>query len=292
MKAGWVVALVIGMALSLSAGTSAAWEYADGVIYASGTSESWHWLNSNGHYAKYQFRGLSTDQQWLLFDILVCTTVVADLEPSSVQTVRLSVRPTGGSWSSREVQLHLRRRDSSEFLYQGQLVLSRRTLGIGTNVDVLLEPTCWRQALGVYEGTVRVLPSTSNSSVTMQPDEETDPIRHAVMVGGMGGDPEHSVTDEQKAVGIHSGQLGLAADEPLTYRLPLSEEQKIWLTVDFTGGGTLELVCPSEDTVAAVEGEGSLSVFYTAHTSGRWSVLLRSKAEDEVRYRLRIEIEG
>jgi len=292
MKASRLVTLVMGMVLAVTAGAFAAWEYADAVIYSSGSSGSWNWLEGDGQYAKYEFRGLGTDQQWLLFDILVSISAVAGSEPSPEQSVRLKFRPTGGSWSSREVGLHLRRRDGAELIYQGQVVLSRRTLGIGTNLDVLLEPASWRQGVGVYEGSVRVLHSPPDGREAMQPDQETDPIRHAVMVGGTAGQEEPPATEVKRAVGVHSGELGPVADEPLCYGLPLASGQRLWLQVDFTGGGALELVCPDGETMASVDGTGKLSIFYTATTSGRWSVLLRRESPDEVSYRLRIEIEG
>ncbi|MFO8034899.1 MAG: hypothetical protein R6U88_07095 [Candidatus Bipolaricaulota bacterium] len=297
MKASWGATGVVGVLLALSVCGSGAWMYPDGFYAASGSTSSWNWLETCHHYAQFQFQRLPTEQSALLMEVLVSVPASAEVEARPTQAVRIRVRPTGGSWTSRQVLLHLTQDRDSDWIYEGQLVLSRRALQIGTNLDVRLRPASWNQTLGVYEGSVRVLSSVEERADEVRIAEgRDDPVREGGLARTALGAGGPFAPDDGGATGVHAGSLSpteYTLEDPLAYRVPLSVGQWLRLQVEFTGGsGVLELVCPDGDSVAAVEGTGNLALSYRAHAGGTWSVRLVREEDEEVRYRLRMETEN
>lgn len=287
MRASWGVTVTVGALVALSLCSSGAWLYPNSFYSASGSSSSWHWLEGNQHYAGYQFQRLPTERSALLLEVLVMAPVRAGAALPSTQAVRVQVRATGGSWTSHRVILHMTQDRGSDCLYQGHLLLSRRALQIGTNLDVRLEPISWNQELGVYEGSVRI-----RAPLDWQHTESVIALASsASATAGVGG--PLNVADFAGSA-AHSGTLTASPDnDRLSYLLPLSVRQWVRLEVEFTGGsGCLQLVSPAGRTVAMVEGAGKLDLSYRTHVSGTWSVLLDRESGREVRYTLRMETSG
>ncbi len=298
MKAGWGATVLVSMALALSVCGSGTWLYPNDFYSASASSSSWHWLETCQHYARFQFHRLPVEQSTVLLEMLVSVPALTETRPPATQAVRVQVRPTGGSWTSRQVALHLTQNRGSDWIYEGQIVLSRRALQIGTNLDVWLEPVSWNQPLGVYEGSVRVrspmVRAVAAESIALP--STPAPASAAAFAGATLGAGGPLIADESGGAAARSGTLSPTSgsgEDSLSYRLPLSAGQWLLLEAELTGGsGELKIISPGGRTVAVAEGTGKLELSYRAYVGGIWTVRLEREIGEEVRYRLRMETSG
>lgn len=285
------VAAVACVVLVLSVSGASTWMYSDAFFSVSSFSSSWHWLEGEHHYAEFHFYRICTDQSIMLLEVLVSVPATRGVSPPPTQAVQVRLRPIGGRWTTRRVTLHLTRNRASDWIYEGQTLLSRRALQFGSNLEVRVDPVSWDQTVGVYPGSVRVLASAGGAVSTDALVSSVD-VRAGTELG-VGGP---LTADGSGASAVHTGSLPASGDETageLLYRLPLSTGQRLLLQVEFTGGGgALQLVSPGTETVAAVGGEGSLHISYRAHVAGTWTVRLIREEGGEVRYRLRMETSG
>lgn len=290
--------LVLCAVLAVSVVGAAAWIYSDSYYCVSASDLPGHWLDAEGHYARFQFHRIPLSMNTLVFDVLVFVPGSLDVEPPTAQAILLRLRPTGGPWTSHRVVLELVRNGGSYFAYAGQLVVSRRALRLGTCLEVRLERTHWDQVLGITEHSVRLrCPAADVGTGGRMAQFPAPTALHETPLGdtvqAVGGPlTAFEVARPVERTGELPAERGIV-EETRRYVVPLIRGERIALNVTFTGGsGALTLVAPDGTSSASVRGEGELELSYRADQNGNWELHLARETEANIRYTLKIETAG
>ncbi len=291
-------ATVVCAVLAVSIAGTAAWIYSDAYYCVSASDQPGHWLEADGHYARFQFHRIPLDMSTLVFDVLVFVPAVRGEQPAATQSTLVRLRPTGGPSTTHRVVLALMRNGEDYFAYAGQLVVSRRALRVGTCLEVRLERTHWQQVLGITEHSVRLrCPAVDVGTAGRMAQFPPPTTVHESPLGGtaLGVGGPLTVRDVDAPVertGVLPRDRGIV-EETRRYLVPLIRGEHIALEITFTGGsGALQLVAPDGTLSASVRGEGALELSYRADQDGDWALRLVRETEGNIRYNLRIETAG
>jgi len=283
MSIGWRKALVLGLLLSatMTVGSATSWLYAGDFVCTGETGEPWQWVLAEGQQARFRFDQLPRNVDVLVVDFTVCIPNPG----GDAQEIMVWIGGLTGRWTSFRLPLQLAQSCPTHPVYTGQLLVSRRALGLGSTMHVALRQGDWRQAIGAHGGSVRLMTATAPSD-----EEERTPIPEVIQVA------EHDEEDilvtwegtfdaaGRTAPSVEFARNGVleAPDHRVDpsnwdwYRVNLATGQTLHVTVQLAeGASTLEVVDPSGRVAARVHGGTELEILYITELSGHWYVRLQ-----------------
>lgn len=278
MSTGWRSLLVLGVLLL--AGTvlvnATSWLYAEQFVCTGEGGDTWHWVAADGQQARFQF-ALPQRLDLVVLDVTVCipTPRVDD------QEVIVRVRGLTGRWTSFRVPVRLAQNSAAHPVYNGQLVISRRALGLGSTLHVALEQGLWSQSLGTHEGSVRLL--TASPSIDREPTRLPQVIQ---VIEHTNADTRLTWEGELRAAGEMGSSVGFSHNGVLEipdhrldesdwdwFRINLTVGQVLHVRVELARGAcTVDILAPDGRMAARLHGGTVLEITYVADKEGAWYV--------------------
>ncbi len=296
MSIGWRKGLVLGLLLSatMPVANAASWLYAGDFVCTGEAGDPWQWILAEGQQAQFSFDQLPRDVDVLVLDLTVCIPRPG----GDAQEIMVRVRGLTGRWISFRVPLQLAQSYPTHPVYTGQLLVSRRALGLGSTMHVALEQGHWRQAIGTHGGSVRLMTATAPSG-----EQDWSPVPRVIQV------VEHDDEDTQvtwegvfDAAGRTAPSVEFARNGVLEardhrvdpsdwdwYRLNLDTGKVLYVRVQLaTGASTLEVVDPYGRVTARVHGGTELHILYRPELPGNWYVRLQPGTPQATPYTIMI----